>query len=87
MLTILDGAYYFGKYNHMCDRCGFFDLGKMSPPKNDRIESIYNGGGAPLQPYNWTGSWQPVGPGIGVNLGVNYTGGFANIIDAIQVCS
>jgi hypothetical protein len=66
--------------------CGFFNFGTMTPPLNDRIESIYNGGGAALQPYNWTGSWTPVGPAIGVNTGVNYTGGFANIIDAVQVC-
>jgi hypothetical protein len=28
VLTILDGAYYFGKYDNMCDRCGFFHLGE-----------------------------------------------------------
>jgi hypothetical protein len=67
--------------------CGFFDLGKMNPPLNDRIESIYNGGGAPVQPYNWVGYWQPVGPPVPVGFGANYIGGAANIIDAVQVCS
>lgn len=26
VLTILDGAYYFAKYQNMCEGCGFFDL-------------------------------------------------------------
>jgi hypothetical protein len=26
VLTLIDGVYYFGKYNEMCDDCGFFDL-------------------------------------------------------------
>ena len=67
--------------------CGFFDLGKMSPPKNDRIESIWNGGGAPVQPYNWVGDWRMIPPPVPVNRGATYTGVLANIIDAVQVCS
>ncbi|WP_166663986.1 hypothetical protein [Actinophytocola oryzae] len=66
--------------------CGFFDLGKMTPPKNDRIESIYNGGGAGVLPYNWGGSWQPVGFSIPPGVGANFNGKFGNIIDAVQVC-
>lgn len=26
VLTILDGAYYMGRYRNLCERCGFFDL-------------------------------------------------------------
>ena len=26
VLTILDGAYYFGRYRNLCERCGFFSL-------------------------------------------------------------
>jgi len=26
VLSILDGAYYFGRYRDFCDRCGFFDI-------------------------------------------------------------
>src|SRR5690348_4540772 len=42
--------------------CGWFDLGRFSPPLNDRISSILNRGGGGVQGYNWTGSrWQPIG--------------------------
>lgn len=26
VMSILDGAYYFGRYRDFCDRCGFFDI-------------------------------------------------------------
>ncbi|MFN2590223.1 MAG: hypothetical protein ABR518_05595, partial [Actinomycetota bacterium] len=28
VLTIIDGAYYFGEYDLLCDGCGFYDLAK-----------------------------------------------------------
>jgi hypothetical protein len=33
VLSILDGAYYFGRYRDFCDRCGFFDIAEDLGPE------------------------------------------------------
>jgi hypothetical protein len=66
--------------------CGWFDLGRFSPPLNDRISSINNRGNGAIQPYNWTGSsWQPVGNLLPVGQAFSYQGSLNNIIDAVSI--
>src|SRR3954470_9781308 len=66
--------------------CGFFDLGRFSPPINDRVSSIVNLGGGTVWAYNWTESgWVQVGESVPVGLGENFTGTAENIIDAVLV--
>ena len=40
---------------------GCFDLGRMNPPFNDRISSVWNRGNGAVDMYNWDGSnWEYV---------------------------
>jgi hypothetical protein len=70
---------------------GFFDLGRMSPPKNDRISSIYNGGGAALQAFNFvSGNFVTIGPVLPVGASENFVNNGTlhmcdNCIDAIRI--
>ena len=54
---------------------GCFDLGRMNPPFNDRISSVWNRGGGYVDMYNWTGSaWDWV-DGVAVGQSVSYGAG------------
>lgn len=53
---------------------GCHDLGKLNPPFNDRISSVWNRGGSRVDMYNWTGSWQFVAD-VAVGERINFPAG------------
>ncbi len=69
--------------------CGFFDLGKMNPPLNDRISSIINLGGGAVTALDWSGGsnpqWNQIGTPVAVGETRNYSGSWDNIIDAVRI--
>jgi hypothetical protein len=82
-------CYYDGHYGTYkiwtAPSCGFFDLGRFSPPLNDRISSIVNLGHGSIQAYNWVGYWQAVGGRVPVGYEADYWGSWDNIIDAVSI--
>jgi hypothetical protein len=85
-------CYYDGHDAHgkiwQAPGCGFFNLGTMSPARNDKISSILNNGTGDVTSYNWvSGHWQMVG------THPTWSGGWLddfyppldNIIDAVNV--
>ncbi|MFF8366887.1 peptidase inhibitor family I36 protein [Rhodococcus erythropolis] len=65
--------------------CGWFDLGKMSPPLNDRMSSLYNRGNGAINLYNWTGSSWSHMMTVPVGYKVNLHNSFNNVVDAVSI--
>jgi hypothetical protein len=62
----------------------FFDLGSFSPPQNDKMTSVWNGGGGDVDLYDWRGYWAYVGT-VGVGTYGNLRSDINNIVDGVLV--
>ncbi|MEU8251255.1 hypothetical protein [Nonomuraea sp. NPDC048916] len=82
---LFDGRY--GRYKFWtAPDCGFYDLGKMSPPLNDRLSSIRNRSDARVKLYDWDGrsDWihvRTIPPWKKANLRPHET----NRVDAVEI--
>jgi hypothetical protein len=83
-------CYYDGRngtgWRWVAPSCGWFDLGRMRPPFNDRISSIWNRGGGAIDLYNWDGRsrWIYLGT-VPIGARGNLPPQIDNIVDAVRI--
>ncbi|GGK44096.1 hypothetical protein GCM10010124_41150 [Pilimelia terevasa] len=64
--------------------CGSFDLGRMNPPQNDKLNSVRNRGSGKVHLYNWIGSWDHVANFYPDSAG-NLPQSVSNIVDRVVI--
>ena len=83
-------CYYDGHYGvnriWVAPSCGWFNLGAMNPPLNDRISSIRNLGGGDIDLYNWDGvsRWIYLTT-VPVGYRAELWNAWDNVVDAVSI--